>query len=123
MKLSKSQREFLITLVALFAVGVIFSIISMAIQTTYPRFGSDGQRITQRTTIASDGTKVNFEANSHGWPVPYYETGCFGTGEACQQYAHWDWKLTTFNILAWFGLAAVIWTGYYTSFRPKSRRR
>lgn len=58
----------------------------------------------------------------HGWPMAYYQAGCWEAGEACYNFTNTDWSLATANILAWFGFSALVWSLYYIS-RLKTPRR
>lgn len=91
-------------LAALFAVAVVFSILSLFVQHT------------------GTGYVQNFEnMYQHGWPMAYYQTGCWEAGNACYNYTSTDWSLAAANILAWFGFGALVWSLYYIS-RLKRRR-
>lgn len=105
MKLTKAQISFLTMLAALFAVAIVFSVLSLFVHRTGPYL-------------------QNFEnLQQHGWPMPYYQTGCWEAAEACYQFTSTDWSLAAGNILAWFGFSALVWSLYYISRLKNSRRR
>src|SRR5882757_5079247 len=82
---------------SLVAAAVVFSLGSLAVRTSLPAYGPDGNQVYERTVVLPNGHKMNFENKNYGWPVPYYITTCWGTDENCWPSRHTDWVLLLMN--------------------------